>query len=152
MWYSESPTKIATAKSICSSCPVKDMCYDLAIKNNEMDGVWGGVNFSDPKERPEFEVKLCKKKIHPNPDGGMCIECRKLTRKKFDAKRVRNYKGTHVRKQVGDLCANGHKIEGDNLLIRPYDNANTCKMCNTAAGKKKQKIGSAPIILPKGVR
>lgn len=149
LWFSEGPKKIAEAKSICSSCPVKDKCYDLAVKNQEMDGIWGGVNFGDPKERPSFKVKFCKKKLHRLPDDhtGMCLECRRISHNEWDKKnnrthRVKEYK----RQQVGDTCKHGHLIEGDNVLIRTYDKAVTCKKCNTSSLKAK------PIILPKGVR
>lgn len=34
---------VRTAKRICSTCPVRQQCLDLAIKNGERVGVWGGL-------------------------------------------------------------------------------------------------------------
>lgn len=154
LFFTEGPTSIATAKSICSTCPVQEQCLNTAIKNQEVWGVWGGVNFQDPKERPEFSEKLCRGKKHKLPidHKGECKECRKDARRAYELKHPKKDNRVYVRQQVGDTCKNGHKIVGDNVLIRTYDKAVTCKKCNTAAGKKAQGIKAAPIILPKGVR
>ena len=32
----------ARAKAICESCPVLELCLELAITTKEKDGVWGG--------------------------------------------------------------------------------------------------------------
>lgn len=34
------------AKRICENCPVKQKCFDYAVKNNEENGIWGGVDFT----------------------------------------------------------------------------------------------------------
>jgi hypothetical protein len=38
-------SRIASAKRICSTCPVTGPCLTVAIANREHHGVWGGVNF-----------------------------------------------------------------------------------------------------------
>ena len=42
------------AKSICSSCPIKDECLNIAIENRERYGVWGGVDFGCREERNAY--------------------------------------------------------------------------------------------------
>lgn len=37
--------QVALAQSMCDICPVTQECYDLAIRNKERDGIWGGVIF-----------------------------------------------------------------------------------------------------------
>lgn len=36
--------QIATAKEICSACPVRLECLDFAITSNQEFGVWGGTS------------------------------------------------------------------------------------------------------------
>jgi WhiB family redox-sensing transcriptional regulator len=36
--------QIATAKEICSGCPVRTECLDFAITSNQEFGVWGGTS------------------------------------------------------------------------------------------------------------
>ena len=36
--------QIATAKEICSGCPVRAECLDFAITSNQEFGVWGGTS------------------------------------------------------------------------------------------------------------
>lgn len=33
------------ALKFCRECPVREQCYQYAIDNDEMNGVWGGVVF-----------------------------------------------------------------------------------------------------------
>lgn len=39
---------IARAKRICSNCTVRACCLDVALRNREPDGIWGGL---EPHER-----------------------------------------------------------------------------------------------------
>lgn len=41
-------TRFRMAKNLCSRCPVIKECATFAIANQEMFGVWGGL---DPRER-----------------------------------------------------------------------------------------------------
>lgn len=49
-WFPETfgPNNGVPAKAICAGCEVRDECLEYAIKNNETDGIWGGLN---PRER-----------------------------------------------------------------------------------------------------
>jgi len=38
------------AELLCEGCPLKDLCYEMAVENGEEHGIWGGVRF-DPKPR-----------------------------------------------------------------------------------------------------
>jgi WhiB family transcriptional regulator, redox-sensing transcriptional regulator len=33
---------IVTAKAICATCPVADVCLTWAIETNQSEGIWGG--------------------------------------------------------------------------------------------------------------
>lgn len=39
------------AKRLCASCEYQQECLLGAIRSDEMHGVWGGVNFENPRER-----------------------------------------------------------------------------------------------------
>lgn len=41
--------RVAEAKTICATCPVKEQCLEFAIKNDERDGVWGGLTAKERK-------------------------------------------------------------------------------------------------------
>jgi WhiB family transcriptional regulator, redox-sensing transcriptional regulator len=34
----------ADAKSVCADCPVKMACLEFALRTNQPDGIWGGMN------------------------------------------------------------------------------------------------------------
>ena len=34
----------AVAKRICAGCAVLDQCLELAVRNHEIHGIWGGLN------------------------------------------------------------------------------------------------------------
>lgn len=36
---------VASAKQICETCKVSELCYQAAVDNQEPWGVWGGVEF-----------------------------------------------------------------------------------------------------------
>lgn len=66
----EQPKLIELAKSTCRRCPVADQCLTEAIKHNEPDGIWGGL---DRKEREQMRRKLRlptgKTPLMPFPHG-----------------------------------------------------------------------------------
>lgn len=39
--------KAKVAKRICSACPIKDLCLQYAIDNNERFGIWGGMTMRE---------------------------------------------------------------------------------------------------------
>ena len=36
--------RIAAAKAVCASCPVRDACLQFALETKQEDGVWGGTD------------------------------------------------------------------------------------------------------------
>lgn len=42
LFFSETPLELARARAICSSCPVRGACLNLALARREPYGVWGG--------------------------------------------------------------------------------------------------------------
>jgi WhiB family transcriptional regulator, redox-sensing transcriptional regulator len=46
-FFSEKPSEQAQAQLICSSCPVRENCLQLALEQDLEWGVWGGVIFWD---------------------------------------------------------------------------------------------------------
>ena len=47
LFFSESPTDLAAAQSICGECDVRVHCLEYALENAVEWGVWGGVIFWD---------------------------------------------------------------------------------------------------------
>jgi hypothetical protein len=45
-FFSENPSDIRFALSICKRCPVKSHCLDEAIKQ-DLDGIWGGTTYAE---------------------------------------------------------------------------------------------------------
>lgn len=45
LFFSEQLDDIALAKSICATCPVRDLCFETALARREPYGVWGGRLF-----------------------------------------------------------------------------------------------------------
>jgi len=41
--------RVAEAKAICATCPVVEHCLEFATKNDERDGVWGGLTAKERK-------------------------------------------------------------------------------------------------------
>lgn len=47
LWFSERPSDLELAKSLCRSCPLRHHCLDGALQRHEPCGVWGGEIFVD---------------------------------------------------------------------------------------------------------
>ena len=47
MFFSDHWQDQAKAKDICSLCPVREICRDEAMANNEQWGVWGMLSRND---------------------------------------------------------------------------------------------------------
>lgn len=45
-WFPDFERQGKVAKSICENCPVKVDCYNYAVENGEINGIWGGVDFT----------------------------------------------------------------------------------------------------------
>lgn len=50
LFYDLNPDTVATAKTVCAGCPVRDECAAHAITAGEEFGVWGGLA---AEERPQ---------------------------------------------------------------------------------------------------
>lgn len=48
LFFPESGESTKLARSVCAACDVREQCLEYAIKNDEKDGIWGGLN---PTER-----------------------------------------------------------------------------------------------------
>jgi WhiB family redox-sensing transcriptional regulator len=45
LFFDETPSRIALAKSLCGGCPMKSACLEGAMSRKEPCGVWGGELF-----------------------------------------------------------------------------------------------------------
>lgn len=56
LWFAESPSDVEFAKTLCTGCPVRDLCLTGAQERREPWGVWGGELFLQgvviPRKRP----------------------------------------------------------------------------------------------------
>lgn len=56
LWFSDSPTELELAKSLCGGCPLRTECLAGAVEREEPWGVWGGEIFERgtvvPRKRP----------------------------------------------------------------------------------------------------
>lgn len=56
LWFAESPADVEFAKTLCTDCPVLDLCLAGARERREPWGVWGGQLFLQgvviPRKRP----------------------------------------------------------------------------------------------------
>jgi WhiB family redox-sensing transcriptional regulator len=66
LWFSEQPTELEFAKSLCADCPVRLECLTGALDRHEPWGVWGGEIFEKgnvvarkrPRGRPRKDAAL----------------------------------------------------------------------------------------------
>lgn len=47
LFYDERPSRVAAAKLICSSCPLKVPCLTFALEHKEAWGVWGETDYRE---------------------------------------------------------------------------------------------------------
>jgi hypothetical protein len=134
LWFSDSQSGKLLAQDFCSTCFFKEDCLKLAVSNNEVHGIWGGIDFSDPNSRKTSDIVLCRAKKHLRKRGENCSECKKEAQKRYNAKRdySKSPKKTKPRKHVlGGYCVNGHKLEESTTTVRSSDQALLCKKCIT---------------------
>jgi len=43
IWFPDKGEAVAAAKKLCNTCPLKEICLEFAITNQETYGVWGGL-------------------------------------------------------------------------------------------------------------
>lgn len=49
-WFPAKGETAADVKAICRQCPVRRDCLEYAVVNNEIWGVWGGLNSKERRE------------------------------------------------------------------------------------------------------
>jgi WhiB family redox-sensing transcriptional regulator len=64
LFYPEKGQSSASAKLICSRCPVKDECLRFALDRDEPFGIWGGTSEQD---RRKMKGKQSRKRTGPTP-------------------------------------------------------------------------------------
>lgn len=42
-WFPEKGESVSVPRRVCQDCPVRVECLAYAVKNNERDGIWGGL-------------------------------------------------------------------------------------------------------------
>lgn len=56
LWFAETPADVEFAKTLCLTCPIREVCLAGAIERREPWGVWGGELFIAgvvvPRKRP----------------------------------------------------------------------------------------------------
>ena len=52
LFFAESNSKVAQAKEVCVSCPIRQMCLDWAVENAE-EGIYGAMT---PRERKKLRA------------------------------------------------------------------------------------------------
>ena len=63
-WFFETD-KNNLAKTICNNCPLKTMCLDEALKQNHVDGVWGGLTADERKILKQYgDINQLKKRTN----------------------------------------------------------------------------------------
>jgi WhiB family redox-sensing transcriptional regulator len=54
LWFPGDGSDGLPAKRICRRCPVRDACLEYAMRNTELDGIWGGLS---KKQRQKQRTK-----------------------------------------------------------------------------------------------
>ena len=49
--------QVAHAVKVCAGCPVKAECLDYALNAREIEGVWGGEDFTRSRRRALVKVR-----------------------------------------------------------------------------------------------
>lgn len=78
-FHSRKPKDIKAAKALCDECPVKLMCLQSALDNQERFGVWGGA---DEIELRKDQAINAKGEPHVSTQGKIrCPNCGPLSTK-----------------------------------------------------------------------
>jgi len=49
-WFSEAPANLDRARTVCAGCPVRDECYQFAMSDPDLEGVWAGFTAKERRE------------------------------------------------------------------------------------------------------
>ncbi len=44
IFFPERGSSTAAPKAVCARCPVRDICLEVALRNGEKFGIWGGLS------------------------------------------------------------------------------------------------------------
>lgn len=66
--------KIIRARVICRNCPVAGECFDWAMGQGELDGIWGGTTLQD--RRDIRRAQLAATAGDPDAPRKACSSCR----------------------------------------------------------------------------
>ena len=67
LFFAESPTDVARAKTICQHCQVRRQCLTGASERREPWGVWGGELFAKGRVIPTKRGRGRPRKDKPSP-------------------------------------------------------------------------------------
>lgn len=59
-WFSENWYLTKRAREICGTCPLREPCLMMAVRNEEREGVWGGLHFGRHSEDRKLIIKMRK--------------------------------------------------------------------------------------------
>lgn len=84
LWFATDLDRARTAVRVCNACPIKDLCFDYAIENDEY-GIWGGHAMGGMKIEGLRGVPLgrvissvCRSFVK------VCPRCKRLNKKNSD--------------------------------------------------------------------
>ena len=123
-WFRTDAESIFAAKTICSTCPVRKACDDLAEHLQPTAGIWAGLTPEErgvgmrPKRAPGSSKRAivdCAEcgRTAPNAGRGMCATCYRR------AWRAINISGTRVYRQISpDLVDRARSMRRQGLPWR----------------------------------
>ena len=56
-WFTTDRAEKHQAKQICETCIVRAHCYQTAVENDESFGIWGGVDFAEPRQNRGLPIR-----------------------------------------------------------------------------------------------
>lgn len=77
------------AVSLCDACPVRDVCLETALADNEQEGVWGGTTEKERRrmQRDRQRNLNCCVNGHSNeersPITGRCLTCQGIRNRRW---------------------------------------------------------------------
>lgn len=97
--------QIAEAKRVCSICPARRECLDVALLTGQGHGIWGGLSEDERRLLPARTAvvatgapDLCMSGRHVKSGPGRCSECRKEFERKREATRERDQAAVYARR------------------------------------------------------
>lgn len=137
IFYSDKEKDKTKAKEMCSGCSVKSRCFRQATEENEKFGIWGGVEFNNPKA---LGPEMCFNGVHRLPKertNNKCSECAKENKKLYharpevkEARRISSKNRSSQRNnRIGGLCRSKQHVLTPANTDRRSDGALMCLDC-----------------------